>query len=226
MAVSTAKSSTGIQGNFSKWTFTYARVAAPDSEAWRDGAHSLAMVKPSLAKILDPVSVKATFVRFNVYNAAAVEAKFILYCSVDSGKTWTQLKTTGGEDAATVAGSASQKVYYAVGNEKPAMFRLNMMSGSVTTPTYVDDFSIFYSEEISSGIENVMSGAGAKFSVSRTADAIMVACPDSEGLVELFNAAGMRVASVRAIDGKAQIAFPGKGFYIVRQGVNSQKVIL
>lgn len=144
MPVTAASGAKNIEGRFANWDFTKSNVAtAPDSLI--NGLHAVVMKKPSAITMTTPINKKPYMVTANVANTGSLEAKFVLYYSVDNGETWTAINDAGGIAAKKSLVTMSWNIPEV---DAPVMFRLNQTSGSTTAKNYLDDFSIFYDGEI------------------------------------------------------------------------------
>ena len=152
MAAATAPPTGDMQGVYTKWSFVNAYPAAPDA-SYCNGAHAAAMKKPSAITMTQNVRYVSYMVSFDAYNSSTTAAKFILYSSTDNGKTWSAIPNMDGESTSTVAAGANATLKYLFDMNVPARYRISMSAGASTYKTYIDDFTIYYTDEIP--VENV-----------------------------------------------------------------------
>ena len=144
MAVTTDKNLKKVQGNFAKWNFSSANVTAPGSELC-NGDHAVAMVKPSILAMDEPLTVKAFRIEFKAFNSSAADAKFTLYSSTD-GSTWSKLNT----EYLSVEGNQMTTLFMTLELAAPTYFRIAMAGGSDKQPCYIDDIKFYYNDVFSS----------------------------------------------------------------------------
>ena len=144
MPTTTDKNLKQVQGNFVKWNFTTAYVTAPGSDLC-SGEHAVAMVKPSIVAMDEPLRVKAFRVEFKAFNSSSTEAKFTLYQSAD-GSSWTKLNN----EYLTVGGNATATLSLLLDMTAPTYYRIAMSGGSGNQSCYIDDIKFYYDGEFSS----------------------------------------------------------------------------
>ena len=149
MAVTTNKNLKQVQGNFAKWNFTSSNVTAPGTDLC-NGEHAVAMVKPSIIAMDEPLMVKAFRFEFMAFNTSSADAKFTLYSSTD-GSTWTKVNT----DYLSVNANETASMHLELDMAVPTYFRLAMSGGSGNQPCYVDDIKFYYHEEFSTVVGDV-----------------------------------------------------------------------
>lgn len=147
MAVVTAPPADDVQGVYSKWKFVNCYVTAPSSE-YCDGEHATVMKKPSSLTMTQDVRYVSYMVTFDAYNASTTAAKFILYCSTDKGVSWTAIANSNDETTTTVGANSSATLQYNFDMTEPARYRISMSAGATSYKTYIDNFTIHYTDEI------------------------------------------------------------------------------
>ncbi len=147
MPVVTTPPSADVQGVYSKWKFVNCYVTNPSSD-YCNGEHSTVMKRPSSLTMTQDVRYKSYMVSFDAYNASTTAAKFILYCSTDNGTTWTAVANADGETSTNVAANSSVTLKYTFDMNVPARYRISMTAGATTYKTYIDDFTIYYTDVI------------------------------------------------------------------------------
>lgn len=145
MAASTNKNLKQVQGNFAKWNFTSANVAAPGN-ALCEGVHAVQMVKPSIIALDEPLNVRVFRIEFKAFNTSTTDAKFTIYSSVD-GKNWSKMNN----DYLTAPASSNTTLFYTFDMVRPLYFRITMAGGSDKQPCYVDDVKFYYTGELIPG---------------------------------------------------------------------------
>jgi len=88
---------------------------------------------------------------------------------------------------------------------------------------YIDDFTIYYSNEFS-GVNSIEANGSTGLKVTKSGNTAIVTGA-ADGAVNLYTAGGQLVQSVNAVDGQAQLSVEGHGFYIVSQGGKAVKVV-
>ena len=224
MPVGASTSEKNVKGNFCNWSFTRCQVTAPGSGKC-NGTHSLAMTLPGKLETTTRTGKNVTKVTFNVYNPSSTTAKFVFDYSTDFGKTWTPVKTSAGADMAEVAGkSEGTTVSWNIKVDNAnALLRVTQRAGSQTAKVYIDDFTIYYSNEFS-GVNSIEANGSTGLKVTKSGNTAIVTGA-ADGAVNLYTAGGQLVQSVNAVDGQAQLSVSGHGFYIVSQGGKAVKVV-
>jgi hypothetical protein len=116
------------------------------------------------------VRYQSYMVTFDAYNSSTTAAKFILYCSTDQGATWNAVANSDGETTSTVTANGSATLQYTFNMDVPARYRISMSAGTSSYKTYVDDFTIHYTEIIPGGVvAGDVNGDGEVTSVDITA---------------------------------------------------------
>ncbi|MBR5086375.1 MAG: M6 family metalloprotease domain-containing protein [Muribaculaceae bacterium] len=147
MPVATTPPTDDVQGVYSKWKFVNCYVNAPGSD-YCNGEHAVVMKKPSSLTMTKNVRYVSYMVSFDAYNASTTAAKFILYCSTDNGETWNAVANSEGETTSTVGANSTVTLQYTFDMNVPARYRINMSAGATSYKAYVDDFTIYYTDEI------------------------------------------------------------------------------
>lgn len=142
MPATSATTASGVQGNFTTWSFTRAGVAAPASEAVRNGEHAVAMKMPGAVSMAEPLAFDPFQIEATVYNTSNSAATFKLYYLVpgDSAADW---KEYAGSDVAVPAKS-SLKAQWNVTHTGPVQYRILQSGGSKSLPCYIDDITFSY----------------------------------------------------------------------------------
>ena len=183
MPVVTAPPSDEVQGVYTKWEFTNSYVTNPASD-YCNGEHSVVMKKPSALAMTQDVRYKSYMVTFDAYNESSVETKFTLYSSTDQGATWTAVTNNEGGTIYTVAANSSATLQYTFSMNVPARYRINMSAGSRSYKTYIDDFTIHYTDIIPDGVvEGDVNGDGVVTTADVTALYKLILYNDSSSIV-------------------------------------------
>ena len=169
MPVVTTPPTDDVQGVLSKWKFVNCYVTNPTSD-YCNGEHSVVLKKPASLTMTQDVRYKSYMVTFDAYNSSTTAAKFILYCSTDQGATWNAVANSDGETTSTVSANGSATLQYTFNMDVPARYRISMSAGTSSYKTYVDDFTIHYTEIIPGGVvAGDVNGDGEVTSVDITA---------------------------------------------------------
>ena len=147
MAVTTAPPTDDVQGVFTKWKFVNSYVTNPGSD-YCSGEHAAVFKKPSSLTMTENVRYKSYMVSFDAYNASTTASKFTLYCSTDKGANWTAVANSNGETTTTVGANSNVTIQFPFEMNEPARYRINISAGATTYKTYIDNFTIYYTEEI------------------------------------------------------------------------------
>ena len=145
----TANSSTNdknVPGNFTTWTFYKSGVRAP-GEGKCNGTNSVMMKKPSYLTSVEPIAYDFFLAQAAFFNPTSSDAKYKLTYSTDNGTTWETAYTYDGFEAVEVPGKSQMVGSWLLNlsSSEPALFRITMFGGG-TSATYVDDFSLYYTE--------------------------------------------------------------------------------
>ncbi len=145
MPVVTAPPADDVQGVYSKWKFINCYVTNPGNGLC-NGERSAIMKRPASLTMTDNVRYVSYMVTFDAYNSSSTAAKFVLYCSTDDGATWNTVVNSSGETTSTVAANSSATLQYTFNMDVPARYRISMSAGATTYKTYIDDFTIHYTD--------------------------------------------------------------------------------
>jgi M6 family metalloprotease-like protein len=159
MPVVTAPPADDVQGIYSKWKFVNCYITNPGS-SYCNGEHSAIFKKPASLTMTKDVRYMSYMVSFDAYNASTTAAKFILYSSTDQGATWTAVANSSGETTSTVSANSSTTLQYTFDMTVPARYRISMSAGASTYKTYIDDFTIYYTDvipEVTTPLATVLS---------------------------------------------------------------------
>ncbi|MBQ9586234.1 MAG: C10 family peptidase [Muribaculaceae bacterium] len=147
MAVTTTPPTVDVQGTLSTWKFVNCYVTASGSDHC-SGEHSTVMKKPASLTMTEDVRYVSKKISFDAYNAATSVAKFVLYCSTDQGATWSAVANSNGETTSSVGASSNATFNFPLYIDVPARYRINMTAGATSYKAYIDNFSIYYTDEL------------------------------------------------------------------------------
>ena len=146
MTANSSTSQSNVQGNFTTWTFYKSGVRAP-GEGKCNGINVVMMKKPSYITSgqidgRDFFMAQAAF-----FNPGSSEAKYRLTYSLDNGTTWETANAFDGEDAVTVPEKSQMVATWLLDltADQSAIFRITMFGGG-NAATYLDDFSLYYTQ--------------------------------------------------------------------------------
>ena len=159
MAVTTTPPDDDVQGVFTNWEFINSYVTNPSS-AYCSGEHSAIFKKPSSLTMTKDVRYVSNKITFDAYNSSTTIAKFILYCSTDQGMTWTAVANSSGETTTSVVANSNATIRYQFDMNVPARYRISMSAGATTYKAYIDNFTIYYTEELPTEILGDANGDG------------------------------------------------------------------
>ena len=168
MSVTTAPAADEVQGVFSKWKFINCYVTNPDSD-YCSGEHAAVFKKPSSLTMTEDVQVVSNKISFDVYNASTTTAKITLYCSTDQGATWNAVSKIDGENITSVGANKNVTIRYFLDMTVPARYRIGVTAGANSYKTYIDNFTIYYSDVLSDDIPGDVNGDGVVTAADVTA---------------------------------------------------------
>ncbi|MBR6489565.1 MAG: dockerin type I repeat-containing protein, partial [Muribaculaceae bacterium] len=147
MTVATTPPSVDVQGKLSTWKFVNCFVTNPGSD-YCSGEHSAVMKKPASLTMTEDVRYVSKEISFDAYNAATSVAKFVLYRSTDQGASWTAVANSSGETTSSVGAGSNATLHFPLYMDVPARYRINMTAGATSYKAYIDNFTIYYTEEL------------------------------------------------------------------------------
>ena len=154
MPVTTSTSASNVTGNFTTWDFSKANVSAPGATK-AVGNNAVAMKLTGKLQTKSPVNLNVYEVSLKVFNPTTTLIKYKLEYSIDDGATWTRAMTPSGNDSGEVLAYTDSKLRWSLNltDKDAAIFRITQYAGNKTT--YVDDFTLWYSESSSFAIGDV-----------------------------------------------------------------------
>ncbi|MBR5638638.1 MAG: C10 family peptidase [Muribaculaceae bacterium] len=147
MTVATTPPAVDVQGKLSTWKFANCYVTAPGSNHC-SGEHSTVMKKPASLTMTEDVRYVSKEISFDAYNAATSVAKFVLYRSTDQGASWTAVANSNGETTSSVGANSNVTLTFPSYTDVPARYRINMTAGATSYKAYIDNFTIYYTDEL------------------------------------------------------------------------------
>ena len=147
MPVTATTGAADVEGKFASWTFTKCNVAAPGADTKADGTHSVQMKLPSQfttsATYYDAYQISA-----KVFNPGSATIKLAMQYSTDDGASWIPVKVMG-ETTQSVKGGVTVTLFWPVSISKneAVKYRLAMTGGSKTVASYIDNFTIYYTDK-------------------------------------------------------------------------------
>ncbi len=147
MATATTPPANDVQGKLSTWKFVNCYVTAPGSD-YCSGEHSTVMKKPASLTMTEDVRYVTKKISFDAFNAASSVAKFVLYRSIDQGASWTAVANSNGETTSSVSAGSNTTLNFPLYTDVPARYRINMTAGAMSYKAYIDNFTIYYSDEL------------------------------------------------------------------------------
>ena len=219
-------SKSGVQGKFAMWNFSNAAVVSSTSgdNTVGNGAQAVKFSKNGVITMTTDVWAENIDVfRFKTWNFSLSSATVYVSISTDGGKTWTDIYPEGTSVSAVVKyGYSGYEFRYKVGTSDHVMFKIES-----TKACYIDDITIeFEGKSGLSAVDNVAADVAAQ-GLAVVADGTSIRVfTESEEAVEVYTAGGVLVSRNNAVAGGCLIELPQRGFYIVRQGAKSAKIIL
>lgn len=149
MQANTSTSDTNVEGSLASWNFTKSGVRAP-GEDLANGTNSVLMKTPSQFYSVTDLSYNTYLAQLTVFNSTSTLAKLALEYSVDGGATWTKALTPAAAVSCEVPAKANGTCYWSLSlkSDTPARFRISQVSGNKNSPIYVDDFTLYYKEDV------------------------------------------------------------------------------
>lgn len=146
-----------LEGDIATWKLIKSKVATVD------GTQVVSMPYPSSLTMTTPVNRNISRVSFEVHNTASTLAKFYLFYSTDGGTTWENALNEQGSKQFEVVANAKTEIDWfgaAFGSSQPVQFRIGLVSGSASKPCYVDNFTIYYTDNSSEPLLGDVNGDG------------------------------------------------------------------
>ena len=149
MEPTTTTNEADVEGTLATWTFNKAGVRSPGDDL-ANGTNSVLMKAPSQFYSVTDVSVNSYLAQLTVFNSTSSVAKLALEYSIDQGAHWLKAMTPTGVVASEVPAKANGTCYWVLQlkSSTPARFRISQTGGNKNSPIYVDDFTLYYNEEV------------------------------------------------------------------------------
>ena len=149
MEPTTTTNEADVEGTLATWTFNKAGVRSPGADL-ANGTNSVLMKAPSQFYSVTDVSVNSYLAQLTVFNSTSSVAKLALEYSIDQGAHWLKAMTPTGVVASEVPAKANGTCYWVLSlkSSTPARFRISQTGGNKNSPIYVDDFTLYYNEEV------------------------------------------------------------------------------
>ena len=149
MEPTTTTNEADVEGTLATWTFNKAGVRSPGADL-ANGTNSVLMKAPSQFYSVTDVSVNSYLAQLTVFNSTSSVAKLALEYSIDQGAHWLKAMTPTGVVASEVPAKANGTCYWVLQlkSSTPARFRISQTGGNKNSPIYVDDFTLYYNEEV------------------------------------------------------------------------------
>ena len=214
---------TGVAGKFCSWDFADAAVTEPGSGLC-NGTKAVAIDKKgtiTTSEINGNVQ-QWEYVVHHPDASSPMPTIFRSQYSLDGGKTWKTAKDVNGAENISIEPGKPTAIRYNLSLQQHALFRITEFTGSSSFPCYVDDVTFRFDKSYGS-VNNVV--ADGSLSILRSADAITVKGVADGCRIKVFTAGGVLVADVEAADGMAVVSGLQKGFYIVTDGLHTQKTV-
>ena len=146
MTANNSTSEKNVQGEFATWNFYKCGVRAPE-DGLCNGIHAVMMKKPSYITSAEPIGRNFFMAQAVFFNPSSTPSKYRLTYSLDGGSTWQTANTFEGLDAVEVPekGQLLATWLLNLSASQPAIFRITMFGGG-NAATYLDDFSLYYTE--------------------------------------------------------------------------------
>ena len=131
------------------WSFNKAGVRSP-GEGKADGTNSVMMKLPSQFYTVTPINYNTNMATLTIFNTGAYVAKYSLDYSTDGGETWTRALTSAGNASVDVPARTSSIGYWPlkISSKKSALYRISQVGGNKNASTYVDNFTLYYTENV------------------------------------------------------------------------------
>lgn len=147
MPVSNGTTDENVEGKFANWSFNKSGVRAPGADK-ADGNNSVLMKLPSQFFTVTPINYHTYMASLKVFNTGAYVAKYSLEYSTDGGETWIKAMNAAGNVSADIPAKTTGFGYWTlnVSSKKPALYRISQVGGNKNASTYVDNFTLYYTE--------------------------------------------------------------------------------
>ncbi len=223
MELSPTNETPSIEGVFSGWKLSLAKIISSSTSAGT-GTKALGLIYPGSASTLTPITQKVDLVKFDIWNPTTTAASVRLYYSTDNGTNWRNLIEISSSLPISIDPQSHMTFTYPINNSDPVLFKISQTKGDTSKMIYIDNFTVMYSEIVSSGIESVNFDRQevGKFRIYGKD----VICPQDILPVSVYNIEGRLILQLRPTESHISLNELPKGIYILRQGSSAQKVIL
>lgn len=215
---------TDIKGKFSNWTLKQSLILAP-GDGMSHGNHSVGLVQKAQLLSTTPVDIKVNTASFMFWNPTTVSAKVRLQYSTSNGKYWTVANTLSGDEMASVAPGKSAQLEFSINQEVPTVYRVMLYTGSTTEMCYLDDFKLFYTSKINTGISQNTIDKTSWNVFCKDGRVIVEAGDESSSEVWVYSTSGVLVDHSKLESGKTEILLHEKGIYIIKCDGKTAKII-
>ena len=148
MTANSSTTDTGVEGEFTTWSFNKCGVRAPGSGK-ANGTNSVMMKLPSQLYSTEPIYYNIYMASLTVFNTGSYLSKYSLEYSTDGGENWIKVNCANGKDGIEIPSKTTFTGYWNLNlnNHTPAVFRISQVGGNKNASTYVDDFTLYYTGE-------------------------------------------------------------------------------
>ena len=213
----------GVDGRFTKWSFTNGAKVVTPPDGVGDGSRAVAMTKGSLVTT-DQVSGSVFMLTVKVYNPS--NRYVVLYLQyLDKNGKWNVVKGSDGNALQTIDAGVTKELTYMPNVEADTQFRFYLSNAAANQICYIDDVTFRFDGNENSSVEEKTIAATGTMTVRRVGENVVVNGVADGRRVTLYNVGGVAVAAVEAVDGSAVLPLPGRGFYLVSDGSSTVKVM-
>ena len=218
-----------IEGVFTTWDFSGANVVSVSSSEG-NGSRAGCFYKYGY---MQSQGFKADYIEsvsFTGWNNNTLRnATVHLYVSTDYGSTWTEYFEEDAVSASALkSGNTNVTFTYPLGIYDTAVMLKIYVDGSLGS-YYItlDDITIVYTGTLAeAGIETVTATAAEEQLSIATSGLALTVFSTASDAIEIYGASGSLVDTAPGYDGAITFELPKHGFYIIRQGAATRKVVL
>lgn len=221
-----SEGTTSLQGLFSRWNLKDAAVMAVEDNIG-SGNKVVGLLKNSELTMLDPVNAEVSMVSFGLWNPTAKSAILRFYYSVNNGTSWEIASALNGSQYLTLGAGESTKAVYNLNLTTPSLFKISLFSGSTTQHVRLDDFTLGYEngDVFVTGTDDITNNADSGFICVAYDDRLDIYTTELNVPVYIYAVDGRQVYMISNVEEQNRVVLPGKGVYLVRQGVRSKAVV-
>ena len=218
-----------IEGVFTTWDFTSCNVMSCTSSSG-NGSKAVSFYKGGYLTSLDFKASTLEEVSFTAWNNNSLRnATVHLYVSTDYGSTWTEYYEEDCTAATTLKSSSTdvEFVYPIDITGEATMIKILVDGGLGSNYITIDDVTVVYSGDIDlTGVETVAAQTTNSQLGVATAGTTITIFPAGEEQILIYDASGALIDRLDGDQSAVSVTLPRHGFYILRQGNATRKIVI